>query len=437
MKLNWLKKMLIILISLVFLIILTLFFIKKIFFNNLSYAEIKSNYQYLRINSEKISLKNIKNDYNFKFLPETQSINIDYNKIKIILPKEKITLVNGKEGMSTLDPTYHLDQFQKNIILANYYGKIYYFENEKILTNNNKSINAKKILSNLKVKKLLNIKIYNEKIYVSFIKDKNNCETFNIMVADFNLEELNFKNFYHLEECASAIQAGKMVIFKHQGLEGLLFSTSNQMSDDTGEDLYTDRIKNKNFPPQSDKMLFGKILFIDFDKINLTVFSKGHRNIQGLFVENDVIISTEHGPKGGDEINKIEFGKNYGWPIASYGEKYATYNSSKNYYAKNHSSYGFEEPIFSYVPSIAISEIMKLPNQFSPNFENNYLITSLAALELRRIKFDEKFSKILFDERIYVGERIRDIEFVDELNVILLAFDDNGTIGILKKSLED
>ena len=80
---------------------------------------------------------------------------------------------------------------------------------------------------------------------------------------------------------------------------------------------------------------------------------------------------------------------------------------------------------------------MKLPNQFSPNFENNYLITSLAALELRRIKFDEKFSKILFDERIYVGERIRDIEFVDELNVILLAFDFNGTIGILKKSLED
>ena len=46
----------------------------------------------------------------------------------------------------------------------------------------------------------------------------------------------------------------------------------------------------------------------------------GHRNPQGLLVFDNIVLSTEHGPRGGDEINKIMFGKNYGWPISSYGK---------------------------------------------------------------------------------------------------------------------
>ena len=67
-----------------------------------------------------------------------------------------------------------------------------------------------------------------------------------------------------------------------------------------------------------------------------------------------MIISTEHGPRGGDEINIINFGKNYGWPISSYGEPYNFENKSKEiyHYKKNHSNLGFEEPVFTYVPSM-------------------------------------------------------------------------------------
>ena len=71
----------------------------------------------------------------------------------------------------------------------------------------------------------------------------------------------------------------------------------------------------------------------------------------------DFILSTEHGPKGGDEINKIILGKNYGWPISSYGESYA--NDDLKYH-KSHIENKFEEPIFSFVPSIGISEIVPL-----------------------------------------------------------------------------
>ena len=64
------------------------------------------------------------------------------------------------------------------------------------------------------------------------------------------------------------------------------------------------------------------------------IHSKGHRNAQGLLVMNDIILSTEHGPRGGDEINRIYYKKNYGWPIASYGN---SYNNNSLTYKKSHS----------------------------------------------------------------------------------------------------
>ena len=74
----------------------------------------------------------------------------------------------------------------------------------------------------------------------------------------------------------------------------------------------------------------------------------------------------------GEVMKLIKYvNKNYGWPIASYGEKYSSYNS-KTYYS--HHTYGFEEPIFAYVPSIGISEIIKLPNEFSEPFRIIYYL---------------------------------------------------------------
>ena len=159
------------------------------------------------------------------------------------------------------------------------------------------------------------------------------------------------------------------------------------------------------------------------------MFSLGHRNPQGLFVENDLILMTEHGPKGGDEINKIIFNKNYGWPIASYGD---TYNSTGSYkYKKSHSDNGFEEPIYSFIPSIGISEIIKIPNEFSDKWIDNFIITSLFGRSIYRVKFDINFNKLVYVEKIYIGQRIRDIKYMEKENLILLALEEKGQIGIL------
>jgi len=147
-------------------------------------------------------------------------------------------------------------------------------------------------------------------------------------------------------------------------------------------------------------------------------------------VINDTILSTEHGPNGGDEINKIEYKGNYGWPISSYGEPYYE-DSLKPIFSKDHKNNGFIEPIFSFIPSIGISEIINLPNSFSQHWQNNFILSSLNNNSLFRIKFDDKYSKVIYSERIFIGKRIRDIKYYNKLNIILLAQEYDSTLGIL------
>ena len=150
--------------------------------------------------------------------------------------------------------------------------------------------------------------------------------------------------------------------------------------------------------------------------------------------DNDLIIATENGPAGGDEINKILFNKNYGWPLASYGDKYFRDKSvDKINYKKNHKLNNFEEPIFSFIPSIGISEIIKLPNNFANFWQDNFLIGSLNKKILYRVKFDEQFSKIIYLEEIFIGDRIRDILYLENEKIILLTLEMSGAIGIIKK----
>ena len=103
---------------------------------------------------------------------------------------------------------------------------------------------------------------------------------------------------------------------------------------------------------QRNDSIFGKILFIKNEsilnynekKVKYNIFSLGHRNPQGLVLINDQIFSIEHGPQGGDELNKIIEGKNYGWPTVSFGTKYGDGKS----YLRSHSSKNFQKPFFFY-----------------------------------------------------------------------------------------
>ena len=156
-----------------------------------------------------------------------------------------------------------------------------------------------------------------------------------------------------------------------------------------------------------------------------------------MLTKDNFLISTENGPYGGDEINKIIEGENYGWPISSYGEYYGFYikNNIKNIdyeYKKNHSSYNYKEPIFAFVPSIGISRIIEIPNEFSKYMNDNFFITSLRRRSIYRSKFDDEYNKLLFFEEIRVGGRVRDIAYLKNSKSFVLYLEDVAKLMILK-----
>ncbi|MEE2695288.1 MAG: PQQ-dependent sugar dehydrogenase, partial [Pseudomonadota bacterium] len=84
-----------------------------------------------------------------------------------------------------------------------------------------------------------------------------------------------------------------------------------------------------------------------------------------------------------------------------------------------------------FIPSIGISEIINIPNDFIENWVNNFLIASLNKRSIFRVKFDNDYSKIIFNEEIYIGKRIRDIKYLKKKKKILLALEDRAEIGVL------
>ena len=154
-----------------------------------------------------------------------------------------------------------------------------------------------------------------------------------------------------------------------------------------------------------------------------------------MYSDENIILATEHGPFAGDEINNIKRGASYGWPISSYGEDYSRGQSNEApNFKKSHKKYGYVEPIFSFVPAIGISEIIKLPNNFSEMWQDNFLVGSLNGMHLFRIKFDDDYEKIIYYEKIFIGDRIRDIIYDKESKDIFLSLELTGSLGVLSKA---
>ena len=162
----------------------------------------------------------------------------------------------------------------------------------------------------------------------------------------------------------------------------------------------------------------------------------GHRNPQGLFFdkENNFVLETEHGPQGGDEINLIEISKinkdkiqNYGWAISSAGEHYGgrVERNKKKYEKyplyKSHSEHGFIEPLKSFVPSIGISEIVKVG-------KNRYVVSSMKDKSLYFFELNEQ-KQIINLNKVEVFERVRDLKFND--NQLYLFMEDTASIGLI------
>jgi hypothetical protein len=391
--------------------------------------EIKKKYPNLSFTKhlfkEKSLINNISNDYNEKFLPVSQFTKLSLKKNKInFRPEYYSRHLSTNSGIGS--PPYgsfFIEIFKDNVWLVDYLGGIYKIPYEKLSNKKFSVIDPKIIKSNFSTDKVLDTLIHEERIYISYVNKKNECKTINIASADINKAKLDFVDFYKAKECGNLILGGRMVFYEHNKKKGIIVTTHGHTYNEPDN------------TPQNDKSIYGKNLFIDFEKKDYIIFSKGHRVAQGLYTDGNIILQTEHGPRGGDEINSIFYKGNYGWPIASYGEKYGLKKklifTENTTYAKDHYKNNFIEPIYSFIPSIGISEIIKLPHTFSNHFKNNFILSSLNSRHLYRIKFNSSFKKIIYKEKIFIKERVRDLKFHKKLNLILMAFEENGEIGIL------
>ncbi|MBM3617988.1 MAG: PQQ-dependent sugar dehydrogenase [Alphaproteobacteria bacterium] len=157
------------------------------------------------------------------------------------------------------------------------------------------------------------------------------------------------------------------------------------------------------------------------------VWSLGHRNMQGATwnAERDTLWIHEHGPRGGDEINEIAAGKNYGWPVVSFGRNYDLTKVGEGMTAQE----GMEAPLFYWDPSIAPSGMVIYSGNIYPQWKGSLFVGALAGQALVRLTVDG--TEIRGEERLLeaeLGERIRDVRQAPDGHLYILTDSDDGKI---------
>ncbi len=146
--------------------------------------------------------------------------------------------------------------------------------------------------------------------------------------------------------------------------------------------------------------------FVGQSGIRPEIWSYGHRNPQGLAMhpETGELWSTEHGPQGGDELNHVQPGLNYGWPVIGYGVNYGAGNPIHESQRRD----GMEQPAHFWVPSIATSSLMIYTGDMFPEWRGDFFVGGLAGQHLARVSIDG--DRVSGEETLLRGiGRVRDV----------------------------
>ncbi|MEZ4846761.1 MAG: PQQ-dependent sugar dehydrogenase, partial [Bdellovibrionota bacterium] len=207
---------------------------------------------------------------------------------------------------------------------------------------------------------------------------------------------------------------GSRIVFDRKG--HIFFSVGERGERDNAQELSI--AAGKIFRLNEDGSVPSDNPFVNQKDKVAAIWSYGHRNPQGLYYDekNGILWEQEHGPRGGDEINIIEKGKNYGWPVITYGREYHGPKIGTTH------KEGMEQPVYQFTPSIAPSGL---------SMHQGYLYSgALALTHLNRLLIDGK--KIVREERMleHLNERFRNVKVgPDDL---LYASTDSGKIFQIK-----
>lgn len=194
----------------------------------------------------------------------------------------------------------------------------------------------------------------------------------------------------------------------------------------TTADQRFDGFLNSWMASQDETSLLGKILRIDPESGDVEIHARGMRNPQGLaFDRHGNLWSTSHGPEGGDELNRIVEGENYGWPLVTYGTDYFSFSWPLAQRQGRHD--GFTKPVYAWVPSVGVSNLLEVRD--NPGvWDGDLLVGSLSAGSLFRMRIVDE--RIVFSEPIPIGHRIRDLVQMSDGTFLLLI--DSGFLMELR-----
>lgn len=194
---------------------------------------------------------------------------------------------------------------------------------------------------------------------------------------------------------AGGVHFGGRIVFDGKG--HLFFTIGDRGTKENAQNLGV--VMGKVHRIMDDGRIPADNPFVKDEKAAKSIWSYGHRNPQGLAMNAaGELYDVEHGPRGGDEVNLVQRGRNYGWPVITWGMDYPGTPIGDGLSVKE----GMEQPVTYWLPSIAPCGVSFYNGNLFPKWKNSLFVATLAAKELRRLEL--KGGKLVTQELIFKGE---------------------------------
>jgi len=243
-----------------------------------------------------------------------------------------------------------------------------------------------------------------------------------------------------LADDEKSIENAQVIYQATPAYDGALHYGSRILFDDTGNIIFsTGERSDLETRPQAQDLnsALGKIIritkdgkpapgnpFEGRDGARAEIYSYGHRNVQGLALHPTTgdLWDSEFGPQAGDEVNLVEPGKNYGWPIITYGIEYSGEKIGDAIQQQD----GMEQPVYYWDPVISPSGITFYSSNVIPEWQNNLFIAALSGLHVARLVIED--NRVVGEERLLVEEAQRFRDITEGADGALYAVTDQGRL---------
>lgn len=296
---------------------------------------------------------------------------------------------------------------------------------------------------------VFDLQVHKDQIYVSLVtqtQKKNSCDDYMIFQIPISNEKMRLdksKQIWKFDQCISSFP-GDPGWYDFQGrlavTDKFVYMTAGLLVAATYSGFYPNPNLGGLLPTLRGEIdrdkLFGGVLQVNKTTGRSRLFASGFRGPSGITVlegnQGEKIWVADHGPRGGDELNLVQEGKDYGWPWVTYGTKYFDREPGQSGYLETlfGSHQGFTNPKFYWTPSIAPSQIASLTDSFGRDstwHKGDLLMGSLKAESLFHIKLNSS-DDVESVEQISIGSRIRDLN-IESQSVFVTT--DDGRLMVL------